>query len=361
MRIITAVFLLLGILMAPLVSVASPALAKPVAETQNSPFDSRPISFAVVDEVSIAYQDMGPQDGEPILLVMGLGAQMLHWGDAFVQGLIDEGYRVIAFDNRDAGLSQKFYEGSEPSMIWTMLQYKFGWEINSDYSIADMANDAVGLLDHLQVEKAHIVGASMGGMIAQHAVLAHPERFYSLVSMMSTTGAPDLPEAEQDALQALFGAGLPENTREEVVYRGVHAVKVIGSKKYFDEAQARSLVERQINRGRYKAGKLRQMQAVFADGDRTERLKAVKVPTLVLHGAEDPLVPPAHGKATADAIPGAEYMEIADMGHNLEPEVARSLIAGMVPFLQQASPAGAGVVDAGEPMDTEEMQEVVEQ
>lgn len=343
MRITTAVFLLLATLVAPLAS------AKPA----DNPFDSHPIHFAAVGEVSIAYQDMGPKDGEAVLLVMGLGAQMLHWGDTFVQGLIDDGYRVIAFDNRDAGLSQKFYEGSEPSLMWTMMKYKFGWEIEPDYTIADMAADAVGLLDHLQVGKAHIVGASMGGMIAQHAALANPERFYSLVSVMSTTGSPDLPEAEEDALMALFGAGLPDKTREDIVNRGINAAKVIGSPKYFDEQESRSKSERLVNRGRYPAGQMRQMVAVLADGDRTERLKAMQVPTLVLHGAEDRLVPPSHGEATAAVIPGAEYMEIADMGHNLEPEVARSLIAGMVPFFKKASP----VADE----DTVAVEEIVDQ
>lgn len=300
----------------------------------DNPFDRYPIHFAGIDGVSIAYQDMGPRDGEPVLLVMGLGAQMLHWGDTLVQGLIDSGYRVVLLDNRDAGLSQKFYDLPAPPVWWMMVKHKIGLAGEPPYSLQDMAADAVGLLDHLQIERANIVGASMGGMIVQLLAAEYPERVISLTSIMSSSGAPGLPEAEPQAIEALAMAGKGAESRAQRIENGVHIARAIGSPQYFDEAKVRDLVERVANRGSYGPGMLRQMQAIMASGDRSPLLAKIPVPTLVVHGEADPLLPIAHGRDTAQKIPAARFVAIPGMAHTLGPRVSALVLEELVPFLQ---------------------------
>ncbi|MFC6634602.1 alpha/beta fold hydrolase [Microbulbifer taiwanensis] len=308
------------------------------AAAEGNPFDRHPIHFAEIDGVSIAYQDMGPRDGEPVLLVMGLGAQMLHWGDTLVQGLTDSGYRVVLLDNRDAGLSQKFYDLSAPPVWWMMVKQKIGLAGEPPYTLNDMAADAVGLLDHLQIERANIIGASMGGMIVQLLAAEYPQRVISLTSIMSSSGAPGLPEAQPQAIEALAMAARGAETREQRIQNGVHIARAIGSPIYFDEANAHDLVARVANRGSFGPGMLRQLQAIMANGDRSPLLATITVPALVVHGEADPLLPIAHGRDTAQKIPAARFVAIPGMAHTLEPKVSELVLAELVPFLRAQHP-----------------------
>ncbi|SEA37788.1 alpha/beta fold hydrolase [Microbulbifer marinus] len=301
---------------------------------QDNPFDRHPIHFAEIQGVSIAYQDMGARDGEPVLLVMGLGAQMLHWGDTLVQRLIDSGYRVVLLDNRDAGLSQKFYELSAPPVWWMLLKQKVGLAGEPPYTLQDMAADAVGLLDHLQIERAHIVGASMGGMIVQIIAAEYPQRVSSMTSIMSSSGAPELPESKPEAIEALALAAQGADSRAQRIQNGVFIARAIGSPQFFDEVHARNLARRVANRGSYGPGMLRQLQAIMANGDRSPLLEQITVPSLVVHGEADPLLPIAHGRDTAEKIPAARFAAIPGMAHALEPRVSELVLRELVPFLR---------------------------
>lgn len=304
------------------------------APAGDNPFDRHPIHFTAVNDVAIAYQDMGPRDGEPVLLVMGLGAQMLHWGDTLVQGLLEEGFRVVVFDNRDAGLSQKFYDLSAPPVWWTMLKDKVGLDPDPVYTLQDMAADAAGLLDRLEIERAHVAGASMGGMIAQVMAARSPERLRSLTSIMSSSGAPGLPESEPQAVEALASASETATSRAARIDKGVEISRALGAPATFDEAHARDMVRRVVNRGTYPPGMLRQFQAIVASGDRSTLLGEIRVPTLVIHGQADPLLPPAHGRDTAEKIPGAEFVAIPGLGHTFDPTSSERILQQLVPFLE---------------------------
>ncbi|GAA5524822.1 aclacinomycin methylesterase RdmC [Microbulbifer aestuariivivens] len=320
--------------LALLFGVAAPlAVAEP--STADNPFDRYPLRFVSIDDVAIAYQDMGPRDAEPVLLIMGLGAQMLHWGDTLVQGLLDRGFRVVLLDNRDAGLSQKFYELPAPPVWWTGLKDRIGVNAGVPYTLSDMAADAAGLLQQLDIERAHVVGASMGGMIAQVMAAEHPQRVRSLTSIMSSSGAPELPEPQPQAVKALASAADPADSRREMIERGVAITRAIGSPEFFDEAVARNVTERVINRGAYGDGMLRQFQAIVASGDRSSLLRGITAPTLVIHGEADPLLPVGHGRDTAEKIPSARFAPIAGMAHGLEPVTSERVLEVLVPFLRE--------------------------
>ena len=304
------------------------------AQADESPFDRYPIHFTTVNGTAIAYQDMGPATAEPVLLIMGLGAQMLHWGDTLVQGLLDAGYRVVLLDNRDAGLSQKFYRLSAPSVWWLLVRSKVGLSPEPPYTLEDMAADAVGVLDTLQIERTHVVGASMGGMIAQVLTANYPERVASLTSIMSSSGAPGLTESSPQAVKALASGASVGSSRGEDIASRIEIARTIGSPEFFSEAYAKQLAERVLNRGTYAPGVVRQFQAILASGDRSPLLRSIRVPALVIHGEDDPLLPLDHGRDTADKISGARLITIPGMGHALEPEVSRQVIAQLLPFLQ---------------------------
>ena len=310
-------------------------------QTAGNPFDRHPIHFAAVNGVSIAYQDMGPAGAEPVILVMGLGAQMLHWGDTLVQGLLDNGYRVILLDNRDAGLSQKFYDLSAPPVWWMLLRNKIGLGGEPPYTLEDMAGDVVGLMDALGIQRANIVGASMGGMIVQIIAAQYPQRVRSVTSVMSSSGAPGLPESEPEALQALASAAGGSSSRQEKIDKGIQISRALGSPEYFSETYARQMVERIANRGSYSPGMLRQLQAILASGDRSGLLGTISVPALVVHGEEDPLLPIAHGRDTASKIPGARFVAIPGMAHVMEPKPSELVLAELLPFLQSEAAVAA--------------------
>ena len=266
-------------------------------------------------------------EGPPIVLVMGIGAQMILWPDGFCDALAAQGHRVIRFDICDVGRSSHLHHLGVPPMGETLLKGLIGRRVQAPYSLEDMADDVAHLLDALDLEDAHIVGASMGGMIAQTLAFTHPHRVRSLVSMMSTTGKPGL-LSEPRALGALFQKA--PRTKDESVERNVNLFRVIRSTGYdFDEAWVRDTAAASWDRGFNPRGFLRHLGAIGATGDRTARLRFVRAPTLVIHGTVDPLIRPWGGRATAEAIPDAELWMVEGMGHDfppgLWPEVAERL------------------------------------
>jgi pimeloyl-ACP methyl ester carboxylesterase len=266
--------------------------------------------------ITIEYDEFGDPNGRPLLLIMGLGAQMILWHEEFCEQFAARGYRVIRFDNRDAGKSTWFPHLGVPDVMGAVTAALARQPVDAPYLLRDMAADAVGVLDALQIDTADIVGASMGGMIAQTVAIDCPERVRTLTSIMSSTGNPDLPPASPDALAVLLAP--PPRTRAESIERSVTVFRTIGSPGFpFDEAGVRERAERSYERGFNPDGTVRQLVAILASGSRTEALRSVTAPALVIHGKDDPLVPLAAGRATADAIPGAELLAIDGMGHDM--------------------------------------------
>jgi pimeloyl-ACP methyl ester carboxylesterase len=266
--------------------------------------------------IEIEYEVFGPSDAPPLLLVMGLGSQMIFWDEEFCEGLAARGHRVIRFDNRDVGRSTKLEAAGVPNVLAAMAAVGSGARVAAPYTLDDMADDAAGLLDALEVDAAHVVGASMGGMIAQTLAIRHPKRVRTLTSIMSTTGRPGLPGPTPAALGVLLAP--PVAGREPNVERGVATWRVIGSPGFpFDEPRIRERAGRAFDRGFHPEGVARQLAAILASGSRRERLAGVRAPTLVIHGQADPLVPVACGVDTADAVPGAELLLVEGMGHDL--------------------------------------------
>jgi len=272
-----------------------------------------------------------------VLLIMGLGMQLIAWPPEMVQGLVDTGYRVVRFDNRDAGLSQHFEALGKPKVLWAGLKYRLGWRIRPPYSLLDMARDALGVLDALQIDTAHVVGASMGGMIAQRLTLLAPARVLSLTSVMSSSGARGLPGPAPEVSRVLMsrpaGKGL-----DAAIDHSVRVFKTIGSPGFaMRDADWRDLVGAAARRSLYPVGILRQMVAVLADRTRADELAGIQVPTLVAHGRADPLVPFACAEDTARRIPGARLAGIDGMGHDLPPGVVERLLALLIPHLDAAN------------------------
>jgi pimeloyl-ACP methyl ester carboxylesterase len=250
---------------------------------------------------------------------------MLLWDEEFCELLAGRGFHVIRFDNRDVGLSTKLVESPVPSVRHMWLRDKRA----AAYTLNEMADDAAGLLDHLEIEAAHVVGASMGGMIAQTLAVRHPDRVLSLVSIMSTTGHRRVGQPKRALLPILLRRPVADRARN--IERAVRIWRAIGSPGYpLDEERIRRVAEKSYDRSFHPAGTARQLMAIIASGDRTEALRTIRAPTLVIHGEADPLVRPSGGKATARAIPGAELMLIPGMGHDLPralwPRIADAIV-----------------------------------
>lgn len=267
---------------------------------------------APVDGIELAYQEMGDPDGEPLILVMGLAAQMIAWMEGFCSLLADRGFRVVRFDNRDIGRSTKLSEFGPPRF----LDMFAGRRATAPYLLSDMAADTFGLMDHLGIDSAHIAGASMGGMIVQQMAIERPDRVRSLCSMMSTTGSRRVGHPSYRTFGLLVAK--PPRDREAAIERAVKTFKVIGSPGYpFEEERIRDLAGRFFDRGHSHAGIMRQLHAITASGDRTPGLRGIDLPAVVIHGRNDVLVNPSGGRATARAIPGARLKMIDGMGHDL--------------------------------------------
>ncbi len=266
--------------------------------------------------IQIEYDTFGDRSLPALLLVAGNGAQLLFWDVEFCQLLMNKGYFVIRFDNRDAGLSTKFDEAGIPDFPAAIKALMEGKPVESAYSLDDMADDAVGLLDALGIEKAHICGASMGGMIAQVIAYRHQTRVLSLTSIMSTTGNPDLPQAKPETIAAVL-APAPEG-RKAFVEHMMNVWRSIWSPGFpFEENRARTFIEESYDRSYCPQGAVRQNIALIANDDRTESLSSLRIPTLVIHGVDDPLIPVEAGKDTARVIPGARLLMINGMGHDM--------------------------------------------
>jgi pimeloyl-ACP methyl ester carboxylesterase len=287
--------------------------------------------------ISIEVDDSGETDRPAVLLVMGLGMQLIAWPAAFVDGLRAAGYRVIRFDNRDAGLSQSFPELGVPNMMVETFRYRLGLRVRSPYTLSDMAADARGVLDALGVKAAHVVGASMGGMIAQRLALAVPDRIASLTSIMSSSGARWLPGPKPHVLRALL-ARPRDNSEDAIVEHTMHLLRTIGSPGFpMDEPLVRERVRTATRRSFNPAGTMRQMAAVVADSGRAHELKEMRVPALVVHGKDDPLVPFACAQDTARRITRAQLVGIHGMGHDLPPGVVDRLLQVLLAHLRQTS------------------------
>jgi pimeloyl-ACP methyl ester carboxylesterase len=277
--------------------------------------------------IELAFDCFGDETDEAILLISSLGTQMIRWTVPFCQDLATRGYRVIRFDNRDAGRSTHFSQCAAldfPSLV-TML--RAGQRPDVPYTLYDMANDAVGMLDALSIAQAHVVGQSMGGVIAQIVTCESPERVLSLTSIMSSTGNPTLPQTAPD-LMTMMTRPAPNPVLDEggfLAHSLAFERRIAGTGYPFDEEHQRTLILEEVQRAYDPSGAARQLAAVAIAGDRRQRLATIRVPTLVIHGAQDPLVLPACGRDTALSIPDAEFMLIDGMGHYLPPAVYRTV------------------------------------
>ena len=293
-----------------------------------------------VNEIEIEYDTFGNPTDPPLVLIMGLGAQMILWEEDFCEALAASGFFVVRFDNRDIGLSTQLEALGVPNVFAAMQAAMAGKPVDAPYTLSEMADDTVALMTALGIERAHVVGASMGGMIAQTIAIRHPDRCLSMTSIMSTTGDPTLPPATAEAMAALLTP--PPLDREGNVARTIAAWKVIGSPGYpFDEPRMRDVFERAFDRGYNPSGVARQLAAIMASGDRTAALGSVTVPTLVIHGVDDPLVRVEAGRATAGAIASATILEIAGMGHDLPRGTWEPIIAAIGALAARASARAA--------------------
>jgi pimeloyl-ACP methyl ester carboxylesterase len=275
--------------------------------------------------IDICYETFGNDSAEPLLLIMGLGAQMIHWDDAFCEQLAAHGFRVVRFDNRDIGKSSHLTGGKRLTPL-ELLKLRFlRIPVAATYKLIDMAKDTVGLMDALGIKSAHLVGASMGGMIAQEVTLSFPERVRSLTSIMSTTGRRTVGFPNPKVYPMLLSS--TGRTRDSYVARSLKGSKVIGSPAFpSDDVMARDRAYETYDRGWTASGVTRQMLAVLTQGDRTAALGELDLPALVIHGLNDPLVHKSGGKATADEIPGAEHLEIAGMAHDMPAQLYSTYI-----------------------------------
>lgn len=283
---------------------------------------------ARVNGIDIAYETAGVRSGTPIVLIMGLGMQLTAWPDDLVDGLAELGFYVIRFDNRDCGLSTHFERAGTPSLALAWLRSKFGWPRRPPYTLGDMARDVLGLLDWLQIPRAHVLGVSMGGMIAQILAANHPQRVRSLVSVMSTSGRRGLPGPDRAAREALLRRPRDARDRRAVIDHFVHVLKVIGSPAYpTPERELRRRVACALERSICPDGVVRQLAAIGAAGDRCALLRTIRVRTLVIHGAADRLVPVECGIDTASLVQGARLEVIEGMGHDLPGALTERLLA----------------------------------
>ncbi len=287
----------------------------------------------VSNGIELEYEELGEEEAPVILLVMGLGAQMVWWDRTFCERLASRGYRVIRFDNRDIGRSTKF-DDVMPDPRSALQKMTEGERAQPAYTLRDMAADAVGLLDALDIDRAHFVGASMGGMIAQRAAIHFPERVITLTSIMSTTGNRNLPPSTPEA-RALLTAPYPDDPDEAIEHRMNVRRTLRGSGFPFEEERIRRLVLEEAARSTHRTGQPRQYLAILLDGDRRELLRKLAVPTVVIHGDADPLIPYEAGVDTAENVPGARLVTIAGMGHEM-PEGAWPTILDAIDELARA-------------------------
>ena len=296
-----------------LITLCLPLIGK--AEYSRTYLDSYPLQMAAVGELDIAYRIVEPDPDKPkAVVIMGLGGSNVAWGDALISGLANGGYEILLLDNRDTGASTRFDEWGQPVLWWELLKYRLGFSVNAPYTLNDLGADIAGLMDAVGYDEAHIVGASMGGMIAQIVAAQYPEKTRSLISIMSTTNAPHLPPPTDEAEMRLrnLATGEAEADREQAIR----------------------------DRGFYPESMQRHLMAIFKTGDRSDAVASIVAPTLVLHGADDGLVPPEHGRHTASLIQGSRFLLIEGMAHNMPEDIIPLLVDEMTGHMD-AVEAGA--------------------
>jgi pimeloyl-ACP methyl ester carboxylesterase len=286
--------------------------------------------------MELEYDTFGERRSRPLLLVMGLGTQMIAWEEDFCQALAERDFYVIRFDNRDVGLSTHLDELGTPSLAAVMSK-----QARSPYMLDDMADDAAGLLDALGIPAAHVVGASMGGFISQLLAIKHPEKVLTLTSIMSALGGDDDVAASPEVTAALLAPPPPD--RDGLIEWGVSMSRLLGGPLYFEEERSRAMRVRAVDRAVSLSGTLRQLAAIIAAQSRREALGRTRVPVLVVHGDSDPLVPVENGKRTAAAVRGARLVIVPGMGHDLPPQVWSQVIAEISELAGSADPASSGV------------------
>jgi pimeloyl-ACP methyl ester carboxylesterase len=291
------------------------------------------------DKISIEVEQHGDPSHPAVLLIMGLGMQLIAWPPTVIEPLVQAGYRVITLDNRDIGLSQKMDALPQFNFAWQVVRVKLGLQAKSGYQLHDMALDALGVMDALEISKAHVVGASMGGMIAQRLALHAPQRVSSLTSIMSSSGAKGLPDAKPHVVRALLSKPRSQ-APQDIVAHYVRLFGVIGSPAFAVEPlDLRDRILAGVQRSHYPQGTQRQMLAILADlGLRSTLLPRIAAPTLVIHGLADPLVPAAHGRDTADRIAGSRFLGIEGMGHDLAPGAVAQWLPDMLQHLKSHTP-----------------------
>ena len=290
---------------------------------------SRPMRISA-NGIALEIEDHGPVSGEPLLLVMGLGMQLLAWHEDFVAMLVWRGFRVIRFDNRDIGLSQRFDSAGLPNLVVDSLRYALGMRVKSPYTLDDMAADSIGILDALGIASAHVCGASMGGMIAQRMAARAPDRVKSLTLIMTSSGARHLPGPSLKVRSAMISRPEDPHAIESIVAHYVDLYALIGSPAYpSPPGYLEERFTRSVQRSYRPGGTARQMVAIAADGDRSPLLTAIRMPTHVIHGAADALVPVPAGRDLAKRIPGATLDVIEGMGHDLPRELWPRFVDGI--------------------------------
>ena len=279
--------------------------------------------FARNGQVEIFYKDLGPAENTPVILVMGLGGQLTYWPDYLLDYLIKSGYRPIIFDNRDVGLSTSFESAGRPNVFLNYLKFYLNLPIKSPYSLDDMSNDIIAILDNLDIEKSHLIGMSMGGMISQHVLINNPNRFYSYTQIASMVKAPDASTAPKGRLGELLrnraGHSLSDEQR---IDRAIEIYTLLGTgKENFNNPEFRQGVKKNIERSPNDTGFSRQLLAIIADRKRINSIQKIATPTLIIHGTLDPLIPISEGKRSHELIKNSSFIEIKDMGHLLSQEI----------------------------------------
>jgi len=306
------------------------------------------VTSIAANGLTLEYESLGDPAAPPILLVMGLGMQLIAWPEAFCQGLVDRGFRVIRFDNRDAGLSSKIHVRRQPNVVAALAASWLRLPVRAPYTLEDMAADTVGLLDALAIPRVHVVGLSMGGMIAQVVAAMHPERVLSLTSIMSSSGNRKVSQPRPDAKRAILGKPPNPDDPESVIQHLIRLYGVIGSPGYpTDQHDLRALISRLVRRGYYPAGVARQLVAIIASGNRRRLLRRITAPTLVIHGADDPLIPVEAGRDTARHIERAKLLVIPGMGHDLAPGLVPILVDAIATHCRTAADASRERAAAG--------------
>ena len=283
--------------------------------------------YAKNDNVNIFYLDHGPKEGTPILMIQGLGAQLTYWPDDLISLLQENGYRPIVFDNRDAGLSDNFDAEGRPPFIWNYIKFYLNLPMHSVYSLEDMANDGIAVMNHLQINHFHVLGISMGGMISQRLVADHQERVITFIQIASMAKSPDVSTAPKGELRRLItDRSNKELSQEERVNRAIRIYEILGTEGVtIDREEFAKSALANIKRGKSKSGFSRQLQAILADKDRYNKLNNITVPTLIIHGTIDPLIPFEEGKKTSELIANNTFVEVKTMSHLIDKPVLEKI------------------------------------